>query len=93
MKPIVERSVRLVSHRNLTGVTMGTTRGKNGVPPMHAVGSVPPTRSSKVMADAIIARTPTKDRYGIDYVLRHGINSDVDSLAVQHELDQANLEE
>jgi hypothetical protein len=95
-KPIIEKT-KLVSHRNLTGMTMParlrTTHGKNGVPPLHAVGHASPIRPKKVIADAIMARALSKNISGVEQVLRNGINADVDSLAIQHEINQAGLDE
>lgn len=93
MKPIIERT-RLSSHRNYSNPEMlRYTFGKNGLPPLHAVDAVPPTKKPKVIADAIMARSPSLDSVGIDMVLRRGINSDVDILAVEHEIELANLDE
>ena len=90
-KPITEKT-SLVSHRNFSNEELlKHTFGKNGITPLHAVGTTPPTRTSRVIADAIMSRAPSNDKYGLEQVLRRGINSDTDALAIQHEIDQQNL--
>jgi hypothetical protein len=90
---LVEKG-KLYSHRDFSNAELAKhTFGKNGLPPLHAVGSAHPTKRAQVVADAIMARAPSRDRYGIEQVLRRGINSEVDILAVEHEVDQANLDE
>jgi hypothetical protein len=69
------------------------TFGKKGLPAFPSninLRLVPPTRNTKDIADAIVARLPDEDHVGLRKVLLHGASADVH---IAHELDQANLNE